>query len=144
MTQATATAYVIPNAEAEARKYNKLALVFPLTVFAALAWGYAINGMNGALDMLVVGFLAGIALVGVIFMPLAAMQLRRQRVIWASHTYDWYRSTFPQHAHAKGRISCRHCGGEHIRTERLLKQTYMRVHTCGQCGETLYFSPEKR
>jgi hypothetical protein len=68
---------------------------------------------------------------------------RRLKQHWNQHSYAWYRSTFPEHAHANGRVSCRHCGGHKLRVTNLMKQTYMRVHNCAQCGETLYFTPEK-
>ncbi|MYN05754.1 hypothetical protein [Pseudoduganella aquatica] len=68
---------------------------------------------------------------------------RRLKQHWAKHSYVWYRSTFPGHAHANGRVSCRHCGGDKLRVTNLMKQTYMRVHNCAQCGEPLYFTPEK-
>lgn len=68
---------------------------------------------------------------------------RRLKQHWAKHSYAWYRSTFPAHAHANGRVTCRHCGGDKLRVTNLMKQTYMRVHNCAQCGETLYYTPEK-
>jgi len=30
-----------------------------------------------------------------------------------------------------------------MNVRNLMKRTYTRVHSCSQCGETLYFSPEK-
>lgn len=67
----------------------------------------------------------------------------RQKKIWLDHNFAWYRNSFPEHSHPNGNVSCRHCGSYKTRVTNLMQRTFMRVHSCNQCGETLYFSEEK-
>lgn len=66
-----------------------------------------------------------------------------ERLSWRKHTYAWYVTHFSDHVR-QGRVSCRHCGSQNIRTHNLMRQSYTRAHSCNQCGQTLYFSPETR
>lgn len=68
---------------------------------------------------------------------------KNQQAIWQQHTFAWYRNMFPQYAPGYGEVSCRFCGSRRTRTRNLMGGTYMRVHSCNQCGETLYFSKEQ-
>lgn len=101
------------------------------------------NVLEGAGEGAVMGFLAGIPITIAIGVGRGLWLMGKVRAVWAKHTYAWYRQTFPEHAHEKGRVSCRHCGGTHINVRNLMNQTFMRAHSCAQCGETLYFSAEK-
>ena len=56
--------------------------------------------------------------------------------------YDTYKRLYPAHF-KNGRISCFKCNSTHIQTRSLMEKMYTRVHFCGQCGESLYYSPEK-
>lgn len=144
MTQAAPSTYVIPDVNANLRSFRKIWLMLPLLTLAAFAWGYHRRGIDGALDLMGAGFVAGLVLSLAALIPVAIVGAIRQKAVWSKHTFDWYRNTFPAHAHAQGRVSCRHCGGHHVRAERLMNKTFMRVHSCGQCGKTLYYSPEQR
>ena len=55
--------------------------------------------------------------------------------------YTWYRNQYPE-AMRNGRIVCRQCQSRAIRVRGLMNRTYMREHFCGECGATLYYSPE--
>lgn len=70
-------------------------------------------------------------------------QSSRQRAVWAKHSYAWYRASFPSHIHDKGRVSCRHCENPQVQVRNLMHSSFMRAHICTQCGQTLYFSPER-
>lgn len=140
----TSSSYVISNPTEAARKMRKVWLLLPGCPALAALIGFIVGGEQGAYDYISLGLAVGFGLTFVSVVVLVIRYSSLQKAAWAKHTYHWYRATFPEHAHAKGRVSCRHCGGEHVRTERLLNQTYMRSHNCGQCGKTLYFSPEQR
>lgn len=144
MTQATTAGYNIPDIDAQMRRFRLLWLLIPVTALAFGAWGYHRRGMDGFYDLLTIGAGGVLFLLIPTFIVIAVVYGIKQKAVWARHTFEWYRTTFPAHAHAKGRVSCRHCGSEHVRAERLLNRTFMRVHSCGQCGKTLYFSPEQR
>lgn len=57
--------------------------------------------------------------------------------------FGWYKRAFPAMVLQGGRIRCRHCSGTHITVRNLMNRTFGRAHVCNQCGETLYYSPEK-
>ncbi|WP_344762996.1 hypothetical protein [Actimicrobium antarcticum] len=59
-----------------------------------------------------------------------------------SHSYSWYKNNFPESSE-NGRIHCRFCGDHRISVRNLMNGTFVRSHSCVQCGETLYYSPER-
>lgn len=131
MTQST---YVIPD---HMSRFSQGKPFLLLLVTAGL--GLLFFGVEGAIG----GFFAGIPLVIVTALVRGVLLMRKLKAVWHKHTYAWYRETFPEHAHEKGRVSCRHCGGTKVVVRNLMNHTFMRSHSCAQCGETLYFSPEK-
>jgi hypothetical protein len=58
--------------------------------------------------------------------------------------FAWYKQTYPQFSSTNGRVRCRECKSSLLRVRGLMQHTYTREHFCGQCGTTLYFSPEAR
>ncbi len=55
--------------------------------------------------------------------------------------YDWYRQSYPN-ACRSDHVVCHKCQSHRIQAKNVMQQMYMREHFCGQCGETLYYSPE--
>jgi len=55
--------------------------------------------------------------------------------------FAWYCAQSPKNFR-DGRVHCSACDSANIRTERLMNQTYVRAHVCGQCGTKLYFTKE--
>lgn len=136
--------YSIPNVDAQVRKFRVLWLLAPTVALLIAAFGYMRRGMAGFYDLLSIGVGTGFVVTVGVALIVVTVFARRQKAVWAEHTFDWYRTTFPAHAHAKGRVTCRHCGSDHVRAERMLNHTFMRTHACAQCGTTLYFSAEQR
>jgi hypothetical protein len=127
--------YVIPAVEMPSLNY--LLILIPVCALA----GWIITGNSHGTVLM--GAAIGVP-VAVLIISLRVRDVtKRQREIWAKHNYAWYRSTFPACAHANGRVSCRHCGSHKTNVRNLMNRTFMRLHSCSQCGETLYFSPEK-
>lgn len=56
--------------------------------------------------------------------------------------YTWYKETHPLNVTPNG-VTCHACGSRKIHVRALMRQTYHLAHMCGQCGETLYYTPEK-
>jgi hypothetical protein len=144
MTQQAAAAqpYVIPSFQRP--NAGRMALVFP--TFAAIGYvvGLSLGGTwTGSLYAAAVGLPVAILFFVIGSIVVGALNTSRQMRVWAKHTFAWYRETFPSHAHPNGHVSCRHCGSHKTDVRNLMNRTFMRVHSCSQCGETLYFSPEK-
>ncbi|MGO4391402.1 hypothetical protein AB4Z46_08625 [Variovorax sp. M-6] len=72
---------------------------------------------------------------------IASYFLKRRH--FRQYGYAWYSKTFPASVRGGGRVSCRHCGSNHVAVRNLMQRTFHRAHICGQCGETLYYSPER-
>ena len=137
------TAYAIPSAESLSfglgKKTPLLFLVIPTLLFVVgLKWG-----LNIGIEAGIVGFFVTIPIVIVLALVQGLVTAGRLKTNWEKHSFAWYRATFPKHAHEHGHVSCRHCGSHKVRVTNLMNKTFMRVHACAQCGETLYFSPEK-
>lgn len=66
--------------------------------------------------------------------------IRRKRRMMAKN-YQWYRATYPE-AFRGQRVTCKACGSDHVSVRNVMQRTFMREHFCGQCGESLYYSPE--
>jgi hypothetical protein len=138
-TQAGST-YVIPLLEAKG--VGKIFLLIPTTIALFALIGYWFSGENGAFYGIVAGLPSGIVLTvffGVVF---SVLHTNRLKGIWETHTFRWYREKFPEHAHANGHVSCRHCTSHRVHASKLMNRTFMRAHSCAQCGETLYYSKE--
>jgi hypothetical protein len=133
---ATERTYVIPTVALPSD--YPLLLLIPVCALA----GWIISSGN-AHGTVLIGAAVGFPVAVLIKFLRARDVTKRQREIWATHNFAWYRSTFPACAHANGHVSCRHCGSHKTNVRNLMNQTFMRLHSCSQCGETLYFSPEK-
>jgi hypothetical protein len=80
---------------------------------------------------------------GFIGIPLLIMlQILKQLSLFEKMSYKWYTDTYPEHVKGN-RVSCFACGNARIQVRALMNQTYHRAHICAQCGETLYYSPER-
>ena len=132
-----------PYAIAEVPALGALTLLWPLLLLpgAAALYGLTIS-MALAVELTIMAAFTAVPVVIVNCFIVIGRQSRRQRAIWAKHDYLWYRATFPDHAHDKGKVSCRHCRNPHIQVRNLMNRSFMRVHLCNQCGKSLYFSPE--
>jgi hypothetical protein len=133
----TPSTYVIPPA-LESMSSPKPLLAVPAGVAIGAVFGAVLlpDGMGAGAAL---GLAGGI----VVAVAQAFANMRKAKEIWAFHNHAWYRATFPNHALSEGKVSCRHCGGRQIHVRNLMNQTFTRSHSCSQCGETLYFSPEK-
>lgn len=69
-------------------------------------------------------------------------QLLKMRSL-AKKNYAWYCEQHPSHV-VNGRVHCCHCFCPRIAVHSLMQRTFLRAHVCCQCGETLYYSKEKR
>lgn len=136
--QAIATEYVIPSGAYTGPSPFWL----PLVVAIACAC-LAIQAHAGVAEWVMSGFVTGIVLMILLIFILAVRQSGRTARIRKAHDYLWYRKTFPEHAHANGRVTCRHCGGSSVQPRNLMNRSFMRAHVCTQCGTTLYFSAEQ-
>lgn len=116
------------------------AAVGALTAPVWAGTGYSLETLGAGA---VAGMFAGIPVTIVLSLVFGIAALSRAKKVWASHNYAWYRASFPDHVLSEGRVSCRHCGGRHLQARNLMNHTFVRAHSCAQCGETLYFSPEK-
>ena len=61
---------------------------------------------------------------------------------FASHNYERYAKDYPAHVTANG-VTCFQCKSPKIHTKNLMQGSFTREHHCGQCGTTLYYSPER-
>lgn len=136
--------YVIPSTEMPNTGSVKQLLASAL-FFGIVAAVRAVdeNIFSAAAVGFVVGFFVPIPFYIVIAILKSFPYRKHRKAVWAKHTFNWYRDAFPEHAHANGHVSCRHCGSHKTQVRNLMERTYMRLHSCSQCGETLYFSPEK-
>ena len=56
--------------------------------------------------------------------------------------YKRFVKQHPDHVH-NGQVSCTSCNSRRIHTKALMNQSYTREHFCSQCGEFLFYSPER-
>jgi hypothetical protein len=132
--------YVIPKIETKGG--GRAFLMLPISMLFVGLLGYVRNGEAGLSSGLGTGFPVGVVLTIAVGWVSIARAVKRLKSIWDRHTFQWYRETSPEHAHANGHVSCRHCGSHKTNARNLMNQTFMRAHSCSQCGETLYFSKE--
>ena len=89
-----------------------------------------------------------------IFIPLAFGLVFGAGLIWqgssiasrveryTSHTYERYAKDYPAYVTANG-VTCFQCKSPKVHTKNLMRGSFTREHHCGQCGTTLYYSPER-
>lgn len=65
---------------------------------------------------------------------------RRQKL---AMNFYWYAEKYP-HCYRNKRVSCVHCGCDRVHVRNMMNGWYLREHVCTQCGETLYWSPERQ
>lgn len=78
--------------------------------------------------------------------PAVVLGALLNRFVWAQTTYllksyDWYKTNHPENVQGN-KVTCFKCGSSRINIRSLLQQTYHREHFCGQCGQSLYYTPE--
>lgn len=61
---------------------------------------------------------------------------------FAANNYERYAKDHPAQVTARG-VTCFKCNSPKIHTKNLMNGTFTREHHCGQCGTTLYYSPEQ-
>ncbi len=141
---ASASHYIIPNHDAMLMRGRRILWLVPLMM---LSLGLLAILATGSPTALLLGLIAGLC----VSMPIAFLMIHVVSARHAhlenerrtKHSFFWYRATFPEHARANGVVSCRHCNSQRMRVTNLMQRSYTRMHACMQCGETLYFSPEK-
>lgn len=119
---------------------SRVAGVFPIVAvasFGLLAWGDVTHDRTWSPWGVT---LLTIAVPGLIISVIAAAILQGQRRRRFNHA--WYRQQHPTLVDERGRLRCRSCGSNEVQIRNLMNKTYMRAHICGQCGTTLFFSPE--
>ena len=61
---------------------------------------------------------------------------------YAANNYERYTKDHPAQVSPRG-VTCFKCNSPKIHTKNLMQGTFTREHHCGQCGTTLYYSPEQ-
>ncbi|QIL71593.1 hypothetical protein G7048_15270 [Diaphorobacter sp. HDW4B] len=61
---------------------------------------------------------------------------------YATNNYTKYAKDHPAHVTERG-VTCFQCKSPKIHTKNLMQGSFTREHHCGQCGTTLYYSPEQ-
>lgn len=135
MTDRSPPVYQIPSADSKGRSAGWILLALGTAGAAFAIW--ANEGF-----FLFVGLSLGFILTVVVALVKGSRYSARRKSIWQEHNYAWYRATFPVCAHPNGHLTCRFCGSNKSHVKNLMRRTYVRLHSCGQCGETLYFSNE--
>ena len=130
------SSYQIPSTESS----GSFLLWLPFLLFIASASTAVVTGSDA---ILLIGGILTIVLTSFIMIAKSSRYVARRNSIWKSHDYDWYRHAFPSQSGTHGRLSCRYCGSTHLQAKNLMNRTYTRLHSCGQCGKTLYFSAEQ-
>ncbi len=102
---------------------------------AAYAGVFVFKG-NDTLITLVVGLVFG----GCFIWQGSSIASRAEH--YATHNYERYAKDYPAHVTANG-VTCFQCKSSKIHTKNLMQGSFTREHHCGQCGTTLYYSPER-
>jgi hypothetical protein len=137
------TAYAIPSAESQSFGLGKKTPLLFLVIPTLLFFVFLKAGLHIGIEAAIVGFFITIPIVIITALVHGLVTAGRMKANWEKHSFAWYRAAFPKHAHDEGHVSCRHCGSHKVLVTNLMNKTFMRVHACARCGETLYFSPEK-
>lgn len=85
-------------------------------------------------------FLFSFALLIILVAVSLALHFRRQ-ANYRKFNFEWYRREFPNLITARG-VKCYKCGSDHMVVRNLMQGSYTKAHSCGRCGQTLYYSPE--
>jgi hypothetical protein len=93
-----------------------------------------IGAMWGAFGAVPVVIVAAFVLIG--------LHSRRTRTVWKERSFQWYRSSHPEHARTPGEVSCCHCGAQRLQARNIPGHGNVRGRVCGQCGEILFFQQE--
>jgi hypothetical protein len=132
--------YKIPDAVKEA--VVAISRVLKLTALALVGIGVALGVLFGPDNLFTYAIVAFI-LVVVTFSLASSKYNSRIKENWAKHSYLWYKNSFPDKVKVDGKIVCRHCGDSRINVKNMMNRSFMRCHSCVQCGATLYYSPEQ-
>ena len=138
--------YVIPDYEPAMRRWRKVWWLVPACVALSAVVGYSLQGaVVTAITLGMYALVPGFILVAIILFPVVGRFHKLEQAKYEEHNFTWYCTAFPSHAPGPGgKLRCRHCGSDRMRTENMMRHSYRRIHSCGQCGETLYYSREKR
>ena len=77
---------------------------------------------------------------GVIF-AVAGIPNYRRFAMFQRQNFAWYAKTYPS-SMVKGRVHCHSCSSDRVHVKNVMQHTYTRAHLCGNCGTTLFYSPE--
>lgn len=118
--------------------FQKIGLVigvlFFWTVFTGVLMVVVLNDLQGGKVLIAPSVTATLAL-------LVLITSWRRITRYQTQTYDWYIQAHPN-AYKNSRVFCNYCNSGKIHTKNLFNRTFTREHFCGQCGKTLYYSPE--
>lgn len=138
--------YTIPTSESLASPFAKYAFFFiPGIALVCAILGATFGGSKSVekfFEFGITGFFVGIPFAIIAGIIGNVVTARRLKANWSRHNYQWYKEHFPANVRDGGKVSCRHCGSHHIKVSNIMNKSFMRVHACAQCGETLYFTPE--
>ena len=56
--------------------------------------------------------------------------------------FNWYSKEFPDLITPHG-VKCFKCGSEHMVVKNVMRHFHTKAHSCGRCGQALYYSPER-
>ena len=71
-----------------------------------------------------------------------AHSIQKRMEHYAANNYTKYAKDHPAHVTDRG-VTCFQCKSPKIHTKNLMQGSFTREHHCGQCGTTLYYSPEQ-
>jgi len=117
--------------------FQKIFIVVMSSIFILVgaAMAYPVEDSNKTFTLTILGLIFVIA--GLVNMVTSVRRINK----FQKKTYQWYKSTHPLNIDGN-RVTCFSCGGGRIHVRSLMNHTYHRDHFCGDCGTTLYFSPE--
>ena len=111
-----------------------------ITILSSMATCVIVGGVVLGTD----GVLGG-ALLGLFIGLIVSLAIDQARTLgdMRAKDFNWYKTQYPN-AQKNGHVTCWNCGGDRINVRHLMNRTYLRAHFCTQCGETLYYSNERR
>ena len=140
MTNHVTETYKIPDAMKEATV--GISRVLKLTALTLVGTGVALGVLFGPEILFAYTFVA-VLLAVVLFLMVSSKYNSRIKENWATHSYLWYKNAFPDKIKVDGKLACRHCGDSRINVKNMMNGSFMRCHSCVQCGAALYYSPEQ-
>jgi hypothetical protein len=117
--------------------FQKIFIIAIGSIFVLIGavMAYPVDDSDSSVMLTILGVIFVIA--GLVNMVTSVRRINK----FQKKTYQWYKATHPLNIDGN-RVTCFSCGGGRIHVRSLMNHTYHRDHFCGDCGTTLYFSPE--